>query len=63
MKAPAQKPPPKVVLLGMMSTMPVPGVAWQNLHYLLGLERLGFEAYYVETHARTPIDADARQAR
>jgi GT2 family glycosyltransferase len=46
--------PPKVVLLGMMTKMPVAGVAWQNLHYLLGLERLGCEAYYVETHARTP---------
>jgi GT2 family glycosyltransferase len=46
--------PPKVVLLGMMTKMPVAGVVWQNLHYLLGLERLGCEAYYVETHARTP---------
>lgn len=45
---------PKVVLLGMLTKMPVAGVAWQNLHYLLGLERLGCEAYYVETHARTP---------
>lgn len=34
--------------------MPVAGVAWQNLHYLLGFERLGCETYYVETHARTP---------
>ena len=30
------------------------GVVWQTLHYLLGFERLGYEAYYVETHARTP---------
>lgn len=45
---------PKVVLLGMMTKMPVAGVVWQNLHYLLGFERLGCEAYYVETHARTP---------
>ncbi|HKO38090.1 MAG TPA: glycosyltransferase family 2 protein [Solirubrobacterales bacterium] len=45
---------PKIVLLGMMTPMPVAGVVWQNLHYLLGFERLGFEVYYVETHARTP---------
>ncbi|MGE5408408.1 MAG: hypothetical protein ACM3NV_07330, partial [Syntrophothermus sp.] len=45
---------PQVVLLGMMSKMPVAGVVWQNLHYMLGFERMGFEAYYVETHARTP---------
>ena len=44
----------KVVLLGMMSKMPVAGVVWQTLHYLLGVDLLGFEAYYVEAHARTP---------
>jgi GT2 family glycosyltransferase len=38
----------------MMTKMPVAGVVWQNLHYLLGFERLGCEAFYVETHARTP---------
>jgi GT2 family glycosyltransferase len=54
MRAPGQVQRPKVVLLGMMTKMPVAGVVWQNLHYLLGLERLGYEAYYVETHARTP---------
>lgn len=45
---------PKVVVLGLMSTMPVAGVVWQTLHYLLGLDLLGAEAYYVESHARTP---------
>jgi GT2 family glycosyltransferase len=45
---------PKIVLLGMLTKMPVAGVVWQNLHYLLGFERLGCEVYYVETHARTP---------
>jgi GT2 family glycosyltransferase len=54
MPGPASGGRPKVVLLGMMTKMPVAGVVWQNLHYLLGLERLGCEAYYVETHARTP---------
>jgi GT2 family glycosyltransferase len=45
---------PKVVVLGMMTKMPVAGVVWQTLHYLLGFERLGYDAYYVETHGRTP---------
>jgi GT2 family glycosyltransferase len=45
---------PAVVVLGMMSKMPVPGVVWQTVHYLVGLERLGCRAYYVEAHARTP---------
>jgi hypothetical protein len=45
---------PKIVLLGMMTKMPVAGVVWQTVHYLLGLRRLGFDVFYVEEHARTP---------
>jgi len=48
---PAKK---KIVLLGMMTKIPVPGVVWQNIHYLVGFERLGYDVYYVEQHARTP---------
>jgi GT2 family glycosyltransferase len=47
-------PGKKIVLLGMMTRIPVAGVVWQTVHYLIGLERLGYEPYYVETHARTP---------
>jgi GT2 family glycosyltransferase len=32
----------------------VAGVAWQNLPSLLGVERLGCDAYYLESHERTP---------
>jgi GT2 family glycosyltransferase len=61
----------KIVLLGMMSKMPVAGVVWQTVHYLVGLRRLGCEVYYVEAHARTPSmfmtserdDGSARAAR
>ena len=31
---------PRVVVLGMMSRTPVPGVIWQTMHYLLGFQRL-----------------------
>jgi GT2 family glycosyltransferase len=44
----------KVVVLGMMTKIPVAGVVWQTLHYLLGLRRLGLDPYYVEAHARSP---------
>ncbi len=54
MNGPGQEGRPKVVVLGMMTKMPVAGVVWQNLHYLLGFERLGYDAYYVEAHGRTP---------
>ncbi len=54
MPASAQSPRPKIVVLGMMTKMPVAGVVWQYVHYLVGLQRLGWDPYYVETHARTP---------
>src|SRR5438270_9612706 len=38
----------------MMSRIPVAGAVWGTMQYLVGLERLGYEAYYVEAHARTP---------
>lgn len=44
----------KVVLLGLVTKMPVAGVLWQTLHYLVGFRRLGWDAYYVEAHARVP---------
>ena len=44
----------KIVLLGMMTRIPVAGAVWGTMHYLVGLERLGYEPYYVEAHARTP---------
>jgi len=45
---------PKIVLLGLLTKMPVAGAIWQTLHYLIGLERLGYEAYYVEAPKGTP---------
>ena len=50
----AALPPPKIVLLGMLTKIPVGGVAWLVGHYAAGFERLGYEVYYVEAHARTP---------
>ena len=44
----------KIVVLGMLGRMPVAGVVWQTLHYLLGFQRLGYDVYYVETHGATP---------
>jgi hypothetical protein len=46
--------PKKIVLLGMMTKIPVAGAIWGTVQYLLGLQRLGYEVYYVEAHARTP---------
>lgn len=44
----------RIVMLGMMTRMPVAGVVWQNVHYLVGLQRMGYEVYYVEAHGIHP---------
>jgi GT2 family glycosyltransferase len=46
--------PEKIVVLGFLSHFPVAGVAWQTIHYLIGLQRLGYDVYYVEAHGCTP---------
>jgi ATP-binding cassette, subfamily B, bacterial len=54
-RAPAQNGRrPKIVLLGMLTKIPVGGVAWLVGQYATGFERLGYEVYYVEAHSRTP---------
>jgi hypothetical protein len=44
----------KIVVLGMTSRHPVAGMVWLTMQYLIGLERLGYESYYVEAHGATP---------
>ncbi len=38
----------KAIVTGMIATYPVGGVAWDYGQYVLGLEKLGFEVYYLE---------------
>jgi hypothetical protein len=47
-------PKTKIVLLGTMSKMPVAGIVYLTMQYMVGLKRLGYDPYYVEAHARTP---------
>ena len=46
----------RLVVLHFAGQMPLAGIAWQALHYLLGFERLGFETWYVEDHGANPYD-------
>jgi hypothetical protein len=49
----------KILVLGFMGGCPVAGVIWQHLHYLVGLQRLGHEVWYVEDGSRYPYDPEA----
>ncbi|HEY5036664.1 MAG TPA: hypothetical protein VII74_05985, partial [Chthoniobacterales bacterium] len=46
----------KIVVMGFMGSMPIAGVIWQHIHYVVGLQRLGHEVYYVEDSARLPYN-------
>jgi hypothetical protein len=46
----------KIIVLGFMGGMPIAGVIWQHIHYIVGLQRLGHEVYYVEDTLNYPYD-------
>jgi hypothetical protein len=46
----------KIILLHFVGQMPLAGIAWQALHYLIGLEKLGWETWYVEDGGTNPYD-------
>jgi hypothetical protein len=46
----------KIIVLHFVGQMPLAGIAWQAMHYVLGLERLGYEAWYIEDGGANPYD-------
>jgi hypothetical protein len=48
----------RIVVMGFMGGMPIAGVVWQHIHYIVGLQRLGHEVYYIEDSARLPYNPE-----
>jgi hypothetical protein len=48
--------PEPLLVLGIVGQYPMAGVAWQAIHYLLGLRQLGWDVYYVEDSGAPPYD-------
>jgi hypothetical protein len=46
----------RIVVMGFAAGCPIAGVVWQHLHYIVGMQRLGHEVYYIEDSARLPYD-------
>jgi hypothetical protein len=46
----------KVIVFGILFWYPLAGVTYQFLHYLIGLRRLGYDAYYIEDSGRWIYD-------
>jgi len=45
-----------VLVLHLAGQIPLAGIAWQALHYVLGLRRLGYDVWYVEDSGANPYD-------
>ena len=48
----------RIVVMGFMGSMPIAGVIWQHIHYVVGLQRLGCDVYYIEDSARLPYNPE-----
>src|SRR6266705_614477 len=48
----------RIVVMGFMGSMPIAGVIWQHIHYIVGLQRLHHDVYYIEDSARLPYNPE-----
>ncbi|MFZ3376839.1 MAG: hypothetical protein WA183_14930 [Chthoniobacterales bacterium] len=48
----------RVIVMGFMGSCPIAGVIWQHVHYIVGLQRLGHDVYYIEDSARLPYNPE-----
>jgi hypothetical protein len=46
----------RIVVCHFVGQMPLAGIAWQAVQYIVGLEQLGWEVWYVEDHGANPYD-------
>jgi len=46
----------RIVVMGFMGSIPIAGVIWQHIHYIVGLQRLGHDVFYIEDSARLPYN-------
>jgi hypothetical protein len=46
----------KIIVLHFAGQMPLAGIAWQAAQYLVALEKLGYEAWYIEDSGTNPYD-------
>ena len=44
----------RVVVLGLMGQYPLGGMAWQVLHHVIGVKRLGYDVAYIENSGAPP---------
>ena len=48
----------RLIVMGFMGSCPIAGVIWQHVHYIVGLQRLGHDVFYIEDSARLPYNPE-----
>src|SRR6184192_2607773 len=48
----------RIVVMGFMGSMPIAGVIWQHIHYIVVLQRLGHDVFFIEDSARLPYNPE-----
>ena len=48
----------RIVVMGFMGSIPIAGVIWQHIHYIVGAQRLGHEVFFIEDSARLPYNPE-----
>src|SRR5437868_10763657 len=44
----------RIVVAGLIAQYPLGGIAWHYLQYVVGLDRLGHDVYYLEDTGKAP---------
>jgi len=47
--------------MGFMGSCPIAGVIWQHVHYIVGLQKLGHDVFYIEDSARLPYNPETME--
>jgi hypothetical protein len=48
----------RLIVMGFMGSCPIAGVIWQHIHYIVGLQKLGHDVFYIEDSARLPYNPE-----
>jgi hypothetical protein len=51
----------RLIVMGFMGSCPIAGVIWQHIHYIVGLQKLGHDVFYIEDSARLPYNPETME--
>src|SRR5476649_2167256 len=51
----------RLIVMGFMGSCHIAGVIWQHIHYIVGLQKLGHDVFYIEDSARLPYNPETME--